>query len=233
MNITILLDRSYRSLSPVTTNLMYRFLYTVLERLSVKTSNKFRVGAYGQTMSFLCPKVQEIRSHPRTDFVYSLKSHNDTPHQTWTEDTKAELLFLIKGHPFHCHGHNNIRDILTEVTQGAAPMAADHVVILAHWPIAEARDMLTVMRETASVTFINLHSRNALAPDRVAENLESLTQKTLLIKKSKCHTPYEKLQQSMLLFLTTRAPQVLAETYGHPPPPCAGQESDCSAKTCD
>lgn len=240
MNITILLDRSYKSVatSPRDCTRTYSFLREMLGCLSIKTKNKFRIGAYGCTTSFLCrmkntiPKDKDIR----TDFVYEMKAHLDTPHQVWTEDTKAELLFLLKGQPFQTQGYNNVREILEQVTQGSAEMAADHVVIIACWPLYESRDMLSVMRQTASVYLINLN-KHWVTPEKVAKKLKTMSSKYLVAKKNKSRTPYEELQLSMFTFLRERAPVLLEEMYGkkftdrqlHS---CATQESGCFAKTC-
>ena len=216
MNITILMDRSYRSSSDSLR--MYKFLSEVVDRLPLKTPNKFRLGAYGSTMSFLCPIAPEpLKKYPgglRTDFVYQLKSHTETPHQTWTPDTKAELLFLLKGQPFHTEGFNNVRLILEQVThEGSAKTKADHVVIIACWPVYESSDWLQVMRQTASVHLFNLN-KTWVTPEKVAKRLQRLSEKTALTERTKLLTPYEELHLSMLTFLRERAPKLLEEAYG-------------------
>lgn len=258
MNITILLDRSYKSLttSQLDCSRMYTFLSEVMKRMSFRTKNKFRLGAYGSTTSFLCPitsikkplqtdsekeQTDFKKEQRRTDFVYHLKSHYDTPHQVWTEDTKAELLFLLKGQPFQVQGHNNIREMLQLVTHGAPEVSADHVVIIACWPLSETPDLQNIMQQTASVSLVNLNKKS-ITPDKVANKLHNLSEKYLIAKKTKSRTPYEELQFSMFVFLRERAPILLEEAYGPAKTvtqsptrlshPCEAQGSGCSAKTC-
>lgn len=228
MNITILLDRSYKSAaaSPSDSLRLYRFLSALVERIPVKTVNKFRFGAFGSHCTFLCRNVpseeQQLDQKLRADFVYQLQNHLSTPHLEWTEDVKAELLFLFKGHPFQALGYNNVREILQHITQdGSAAVKADHVVILACWPMFENAGILDVVRQTASVTLVNLN-RHWITPEKVARQLQKIHEKFKMKPQNKSLTPYEKLQLSMLDFLKQRAPVLLEEAYG-PRPSLVGQ----------
>lgn len=217
MNITVLIDRSYRSAMCATDSTrMYKFLSDLVMRLSFKTKNKFRFGAYGSTVAFLCPiyKTDKENNTRPVDFVYQLKGHVDTPHYTWTPDFKAELVFLLKGQPFQTEGYNNVREVLNQITQeGSDRVKADHVVIISCWPMFENSDWLTVMRQTASVSLVNLN-HHWVTPDKVAKKLQKMTEKTTVIQKTRTLTPYEELHVSMLRFLSERAPVLLKETYG-------------------
>lgn len=222
MNITILLDRSYKSAAaaPSDSLRLYKFMRALVERIPVKTINKFRFGAFGSHCTFLCRKKPsgDQKAHldkgRRTDFLYQLENHWNTPHLDWTEDVKAELLFLLKGHPFQAHGYNNIREILQQVTQeGTAEVKADHVVILACWPMFENAGILDVMRQVASVTLVNLN-KHWVTPEKIARQVHKLHEKYKVKSQNKTLTPYEKLHVSMLEFLQERAPVLLAEVYG-------------------
>lgn len=221
MNITVLMDRSYRSAMCATDSTrMYKFLSDLVMRLPFKTNNKFRFGAYGSTVAFLCPtynksdKVEKVNNTPPVDFVYQLKGHVDTPHYTWTPDSKAELVFLLKGQPFQTEGYNNVREVLSHVTQeGSDKVKADHVVIISCWPMFENSHWLSVMRQTASVTLVNLN-HHWVTPEKVAKKMQKIAEKTTVIQKTNTLTPYEELHVSMLRFLRERAPVLLEETYG-------------------
>ena len=219
MNITLLLDCSHKSVTSSVdqSNRLHSFLAKVLTRMSLQTKNKFRLGAFGATASFLCctetSDTLAIQKTPREDFVYHLRSHLDTPHQVWTEDTRAELLFLLKGQPFQNHGHNDVREVLKFVTQGPPEFQADHVVIFTCWPLCDTKPMLSVIRQTASVTVINLNKRD-VTPDKVAYKLQRVSEKYSLTPKNKSRTPHEDLQYGLMRFLRERAPVLLEEAYG-------------------
>lgn len=223
MNITLLLDCSYTSVatSAGQCSRLHRFVADVINRMSLKTENKFRLGAFGATASFLCctetldsaSQSATTQTTPRTDFVYQLRPHLDTPHQVWTEDTKAELLFLLKGQPFQNHGHNDVRGVLKLVTCGPPQVSADHVFIFTCWPLSDTKPMLSVIRQTASVTVINLKKRN-ITSQKTAYKLQNVSEKYSLTSKNKSRTPHEDLQYSMIRFLQERAPVLLEEAFG-------------------
>lgn len=227
MNITILLDRSYKSLSVHKSNQLYTFLLLLIDHLDVdQNKHNYRVGAYGSSAFFLS------KTGASQCFPYSIKHHFEAPHQAWTEEYKRDLLDLLKGHPFAIQGPNNVREVLYQVTNGASPYAADHVVVIAHWPMEPSySSTVTVMKQTASVTLVNLQKKG-VDPAKVAQKLLTMSGKCKLYKRTQCLTAFEVLHVNMLGFLKKSAPTLLQEAFGQSPP-CEAQESDCSAKTCD
>lgn len=237
MNITILVDRSYQSMSLKNSNKVYRFLQQLVEHLpvladgSVAMRHKYRFGSYGTSTCFLC----SMATVPHMSFLYApfsyiFKPHFDTPHQVWTDAVKADMKEMTTSSPFPPQGENNIRNVLHEVTHGHPMVAADHVVVIACWPLEESHYTLKVMRETASVTLVNLEKW--CSPKKVAHYITSMREKVPLCKRTMSFTRLEQLHISMLRFLKERAPVVLQEEYGQLPP-CAAPKSDCSAKICD
>jgi hypothetical protein len=230
MNITILLDRSYKSLSVHQSNKLYTFLLQLLQNLEVdQNKHKYRIGAYGSSAFFLC------KTGANRYFPYSIQPHFSAAHQEWTEEFKGEMLELLQGHPFAIQGPNNVRDVLYQVTSGRVPYAADHVVILACWdlePSSLYTSTIAAIKQTASVTLVNLLHKE-VEPTKVAQKLFHLSEKFKLYKKTKCLTSFELLHVNMLVFLKKRAPVLLEEEGFDQSRPCAAPESGCFAKTCD
>ena len=158
MNITILMDRSFRACTTDVARTLYAFVIQLLQHLKPKNKNgdvlKYRFGGYGSTVCFLSPTTKF------GPFPYVLEGRH-TAHQELTEQSRQDLKDVLQGQPFPTLGTNNIREALLQV--GASGGAAtNHTIVVAYWePGPSTADTWNVMQSLGSVTLVNLHPDTA------------------------------------------------------------------------
>jgi hypothetical protein len=153
VKVTVLVDQSVSlTFQLVVMKKLNFFFQKLVSHLRVPCKKvHFRFGAFGAQA---CCLVRCVNKPP---FTHELKELSVSPHEEVTEQSKEDILTVLQGQPFPGLGYTDVRHILKKASEG--PNAADHVILLASWPVTE--DLVNtwhIMQSITSVTLVNLEA---------------------------------------------------------------------------